>query len=79
MEEGIKEAADCFLQRGGKMRTRAPNHPSSVRDMRSVYDIGCGKRKRSDAKGVTPLPPRAPPVNVNTKLYRLNNQQKVNA
>ena len=53
MVEGIKEATHTLLQRGSKMRTRAPDHPSPVRDTRNVHDTGCRKRKRSDAKGVT--------------------------
>ena len=62
MVQGIKEAAYSFLQRGGKMRTRAPDHPSLVRNMRSEYNTGCEKRKRSDAKGVAATISRAAPV-----------------
>ena len=54
MSEGaIKEEAHVFLQRGEKMRTRASDHPSPVRDVTCVYDTGCGKRRRSDANGLT--------------------------
>ena len=62
------------------MRTRAPNHSSPVQDMTIVYDsTGCGKRQRSDAKGVTSTP-RTPPVEQgSTNLYKLKNQQKANA
>ena len=52
MAQGIKEATYGLLQRRSQMRTRAPDHPSPVRDMKSVYYTGCGKRKRSDSKGV---------------------------
>ena len=78
MAEGIKEATHALLQRGSKMRTRAPEHPSPVRDLRNVHDTGCGKRKRSDAKGVTTRSKaRAPPVeDVSSMLYKLRNQQK---
>ena len=80
LAEGIKEGTHALLRRGGKTRTRAPDHPSTVRDIRGVYNTGCGKRKRSDARIVTPPPrPRAPPaVPLRTKLYRLTNQQKTN-
>ena len=58
------------------MRTRAPDHPSQVRDMVCVYDTGCGKRKRSDAKGVTTRSMTAPVVEyISTKLYKLRNHQ----
>ena len=50
---GIKVAMHALLQRGSKMRTHAPDHSSPVRDMRSVYDTWCGKRKRLDSKGAT--------------------------
>ena len=53
MAHRIKEATHALLQRGIKMRTRAPEHPSPVRDLKNVHDTGCGKRKRLDAKGVT--------------------------
>ena len=78
MTEGIKEATYGLLQRGSKMRTQAPDHPSPVRDMRNVHDTGCGKRKRLDAKGVTTRSKaRAAPVEyVSSKLYKLRNQQK---
>ena len=80
MAEGIKDTTHAFLQRGSKMRKRAPSHPSPVRDMTSVYDTGCGKRKRFDAKGITTMSmTRAPPVEVvSSKLYKLKNQQKAN-
>ena len=56
------------------MRIWAPSHPLPVRDMTSVYDTGCGKRKRSDAKGVTTTTPRAPSVeDISAKLYKLKN------
>ena len=38
MAQGIKEATHALLQRGSKTRTRAPDHPSPVRDMKSVHD-----------------------------------------
>ena len=58
------------------MRSRAPDYPSPVRNMRSVYSTGCGKRKRSDAKGVTLRSRAAPVEEVRSKLYKLKNQQK---
>ena len=61
MTEGIKEATHGLLQRGEKIRTRAQDHPSPVKDMKSVYNTGCGKRKRLDAKGVITTT-RVPPV-----------------
>ena len=51
--QGFKEAINILLQRGIKMRKRALEHPLPVRDMTSEYDTGCGKTKRSNAKGVT--------------------------
>ena len=46
----------------------------------SVHRTGCEKRKRTDAKGEM-IPQRSPPVGEvsNNKLYKLKNQQKVNA
>ena len=68
-----------LLQRGSKMRTRTPDHPSPVRDMACVYDTGCGRRKMLDAKGVTTRTRARVPVKyVNTKLYKLRNEQKAN-
>ena len=59
------------------MRKRAPDHPSPVRNMTSVYDTGFGKRERSDAKVITTTIPRAAPVeDVSTKASKLRNQQK---
>ena len=77
MAEGIKEAAHALLHRGSKMRTRTPDHLSPVRDMTSVYNTGCGKRKRLDAKGIaTRSMARAMPVeDVSSQLYKLRNQQ----
>ena len=71
--EGIKEAIDALLQRGIKTRTRAPDHPSPVMDMRSVYNTECGKRKRSDAKGVTIAITLPPVTGLSTKLHKLRN------
>ena len=51
MAEGIEEATHGLLQTGNKMRTRAPDDPSPVRDMTSVYDTGCWKRKKIGHKG----------------------------
>ena len=80
MVEGIKKAARAFLQRGSKVRMQAPSHPSQVRDMTSVYDTGCRKRERSDAKGLTTTTPRAAPLeDVSSERYKLRNQQKKNA
>ena len=78
MAEGIKEVTHGLLQSGSKMKTRAPDQPSPVRDTRNVYDIGCEKRKRSDVKGViTRARARAPPVEyISTKIYKMWNQQK---
>ena len=76
MAEGIKEAIHALLQRGSTMRTNALEHPLPVRDLRNVHDIGCGKRKRSDAKGITTTTPKAPPVeDVSSILHKLWNQQ----
>ena len=78
MAQGIKEAAHALLQRGSKMRTRAPDHLSPVRDMTCVYDTGCGKRKRSDARGVTTRPrARVGLVEyVSIKLYKFEEPAK---
>ena len=74
LAERMKEATHDLLQRGGKMKTRAPDHPSPVRDMRSVYDTGCGKRKGFDANGVNTTTLRAPTAApLSNKLYRLKN------
>ena len=79
MTEGIKEATHALLQRGEKIRRRAQDHPSPVRDMACVYDTGCGKRKRSNTKGVTTTATGSLPVELlSTKLYKLKNQQKAN-
>ena len=64
------------------MRKRAPDHPSPVRDMASVYNTGCGKRKRSDAKEVTTRSKeraaRAAPVeDVSSQLYKSKNNYYV--
>ena len=77
MTEGIKEATHALIQRGSKMWTRAPDHPSPVRVLRNVHDTGCGKRKKSDAKRVTIRSmARAPLVEVvSSMLYKLRNQQ----
>ena len=67
-----------FASKGKKSKMRAPAHPSPLRDMACVYDTECGKRKRSDAKGLIARARarRAPPVAViNTKLHKLKNQQ----
>ena len=79
--ESIKESTHFLLQRRGKTRTRAPDHPSQVREMKSFYNTGCVKRKRSgDTNGVATPTPKAPPAAPpSTKLYRLKNQQKANA
>ena len=53
MAEGIKKVPRAFLQRGEKVRKRAPDHPPTVRHIACVYDTGYGKRKRTNAKGVT--------------------------
>ena len=59
------------------MRIRAPSHPSPISDMRCIYNTGCGKRKRSDAKGITTTAPRAAPVeDIRSKLHKLRNQQE---
>ena len=60
------------------MRTRALDRPSLVRDMRSVYDTGCGKRKLPDARGVTTRARASQVAPLSTKLYTLKNQQKAN-
>ena len=59
------------------MRTRAPDHPSPIRDMTCVYNTGSGKRKRLDAKGVITTT-RVPPVRMANNLYNLRNQQYAN-
>ena len=60
------------------MRKRALDHPSPVRDVTSVYDTRYGKRKRSNAKGITIMSmTRAAPVEVvSSQLYKLRNQQR---
>ena len=68
MAKGVKEATHALLQRGSTTRTRALDHPSPVRDMRNVHNIGCGKRRRSDAKGVTTRARAVPAEYVSTKL-----------
>ena len=76
--EGMKEATYALLQRGSKMRTQAPGHPSPVRDMTIIYDTRCGKRKRLDTKGVTTRLRRArtvPVEDISSKLYKLRNKQ----
>ena len=59
------------------MRTRDPDHPSPVRNMRSVYNTRCEKKIRSDAKGVTTnKDKKGTPVTVlSTKLHKLKKQQ----
>ena len=33
------------------MKKRAAEHPNNVRDLKNVYDFGCGRKTRTDAKG----------------------------
>ena len=39
------------MQRGSPTRKRAAEHLNNIRDMTNVYDFGCGRKTRTDAKG----------------------------
>ena len=67
----------CFKGES-KTRKRAPDHPSPARDMTSVYDTGCGKRKRFGAKGVTTrsMARAASVEGISSQLYKLRDQQR---
>ena len=62
MVEGIKEATRDFASKGKQNDDLGskPSVTSQGYDTTSVYGTGCGKRKRSTAKGVTKTTPRAP-------------------
>ena len=64
MSEGINEATHAFLQKGEGVRKRAPDPLLPIRHMMRVYDTGCGKKKRTDAKGVATTRTRTRTKNV---------------
>eukprot|EP00956_Cyclotella_meneghiniana_P004059 scaffold4911_cov47-Cyclotella_meneghiniana.AAC.17 len=51
MSECMCSLAHSLMQRGPPMRKRAAEHPNNIRDMTNVYDFGCGRKTRTDAKG----------------------------
>eukprot|EP00956_Cyclotella_meneghiniana_P001713 scaffold1870_cov73-Cyclotella_meneghiniana.AAC.4 len=51
MAECLCSLTHSLLQRGQPMRKRAAEHPNNVRDLTNVYDFGCGRKTRTDAKG----------------------------
>ena len=51
MSECMCSLAHSLMQRGLPMRKRAAEHPNNIRDMTNVYDFGCGRKTRTDAKG----------------------------
>ena len=68
MHLGIKESAHAFLQSGEDMWKQAVTHPSPARDVNNVYDSGCGRKKRMDAKTVIYAERSASNV-ITNKLY----------
>ena len=51
MAESMKILAHSLMQTGPKMRKRAAEHPQPCRALATVFDFGCGRKQRSDAKG----------------------------
>ena len=54
----MKENAHVFCARGDPMRQRQAEHPVVCRDTTNVFDSGCGRKIRSDAKGIVAQPGR---------------------
>ena len=52
MREGHKEMVHAWCQRGETMRKHKAEHPSIFRDLTKVFDLGRGRKIRSDAKGI---------------------------
>ena len=51
MPQCIMELAHTLMQHGPSMRTQAAEHPKHTRDLTNVSEYGCGRKRRSDAKG----------------------------
>ena len=51
MPECVKLLAHSLMQTGPSMRKRAADHPVPCRSLTTIFDFGCGRKQRTDAKG----------------------------
>ena len=75
MPQCVNELAHTLMQRGEEMRSQAAEHPSHKRDLRNVDDFGCGRKRRSDAKGFASRADEPAPQVIKKKLKHAKKKQ----